>query len=66
MQDKNSSTQPDNQGPGGDSEATSKEQLSDLEENEAELPSSSTSADPEPSPDGAFDESDEARDAGPM
>ena len=47
------------------SEATSDETLSDLEENEEDVESSSTS-DPGPSPDGALDESNEIKDAGPM
>jgi hypothetical protein len=51
---------------GADSAATSKETLSDLEENEADVGSSNSKPDPGPSPDGAFDESDETKDAGPM
>jgi hypothetical protein len=49
-----------------DSEATSKETLRDLEENEGNGGSSSSELDPGPSPDGGFDESDEIKDAGPM
>ncbi len=48
------------------SEATSNETLSDLEENEKETESDIAAADPGPSPDGAFDERDEIKDAGPM
>jgi hypothetical protein len=48
---------------GADSEATSKELLSEIEETE-ENPGAKTSDDPGPSPDGAFDESDEKKDAG--
>lgn len=45
-------------------DATSKETLKDLEENEASV--TDTSDDSEmPSPDGAFDESDELEDADP-
>lgn len=51
---------------GADSEATSKETLSDLEENEADVGSSNSNPDAGPSPDGALDESDEIKDAGPM
>lgn len=51
---------------GADSKATSKELLSDVEEAEDNTASSSSEADPGPSPDGAFDESDELKDAGPM
>jgi hypothetical protein len=47
-------------------EATSDETLSDLEENEDEVGSSSSKPDPGPSPDGALDERDEIKDAGPM
>jgi hypothetical protein len=46
-------------------EATSKETLKDLEENEAKV--TGTSDDSEmPSPDGAFDDSEELKDADPM
>ncbi len=46
-------------------DATSKETLKDLEENEASV--KDTSDDSEmPSPDGAFDESDELKDADPV
>jgi hypothetical protein len=46
-------------------EATSKETLRDLEDEE-DVGSGSIKPDPGPSPDGAFDESDEIKDAGPM
>jgi hypothetical protein len=49
-----------------DSEATSKETLSDVEENEANTDASGADLDPGPSPDGGFDESAEIKDAGPM
>jgi hypothetical protein len=49
-----------------DSDATSKELLSDIEETEESDGSSSLEHDPGPSPDGALDESDEIKDAGPM
>jgi hypothetical protein len=52
-------------GKGSDSEATSKELVSDVEDNEVDSGDSSE-LDPGPSPDGAFDESDETKDAGPM
>jgi hypothetical protein len=42
-----------------DSEATSKETLSDVAENEVNTDASGTEIDPGPSPDGAFDESKE-------
>ena len=46
-------------------DATSKETLQDLEENEAEV--TDTSDDSEmPSPDGAFDDSEELKDADPV
>jgi len=48
------------------SEATSDETVSDLDEAEKDLSSTDTGDDPGPSPDGALDESDEAKDAGPM
>jgi hypothetical protein len=50
------------------SDATSDETLSDLEKTETDSDSSSTDTglDPGPAPDGAFDESDERKDAGPM
>lgn len=50
---------------GADSEATSKETLSDLEQNE-EVGSSGSERDPGPSPDGELDDSDEIKDAAPM
>lgn len=49
-----------------ESDATSKETLNDLEENEANVGSSSSEVDPGPAPDGARDESNELKDAGPM
>lgn len=48
---------------GADSEATSKETLSDLEENEEGVGSSGSKPDPGPSPDGALDGT---KDADPM
>ena len=51
---------------GADSEATSKERLSDLEETEEDIGSTSSELDPGPSPDGLLDEPDEIQDAGPM
>jgi hypothetical protein len=45
-------------------EATSKETLKDLEENEASVTDTSDNSEM-PSPDGAFDESDELKDADP-
>jgi hypothetical protein len=48
------------------SDATSKETLSDLEDSKEDVGSSSSGPDPGPSPDGALDESDEIKDAGPM
>lgn len=42
-----------------DGEATSKETLSDVAENEANTDASGAELDPGPSPDGAFDESKE-------
>jgi hypothetical protein len=49
-----------------DSEATSKETLADVEEDEAESGASDAGLDPGPSPDGLLDEPDEIKDAGPM
>lgn len=49
-----------------ESEATSDELLSDVEEEEAGVDSGSSSPDPGPSPDGALDEGREIKDAGPM
>lgn len=49
-----------------DSEATSDELLSDVEEEEAGVDSGSSTPDPGPSPDGAFDQGGEIKDAGPM
>lgn len=48
------------------SDATNDETLSDLEENEADVGSSSSTSDAAPAPDGTLDESDEIKDAGPM
>jgi hypothetical protein len=48
------------------SEATSHKTLSDLEETETDSSSTETTRDHGPSPDGALDESDEIKDAGPM
>ena len=45
-------------------DATSKETLEDLEENEASV--NDESDDDLPSPDGAFDETDELKDADPL
>ena len=49
-----------------DSEATSKETLSDIEENEAGVDSGGPAPDPGPAPDGAVDDRDEPDDAGRM
>jgi hypothetical protein len=46
-------------------DATSKETLEDLEENQASVKDQSDNTDL-PSPDGAFDESDELKDADPV
>jgi hypothetical protein len=46
-------------------DATSKETLEDLEENQASVTDQSDNTDL-PSPDGAFDESDELKDADPV
>jgi len=46
-------------------DATSKETLKDLEDNEAAVKDMSDDADV-PSPDGAFDDSDEKKDADPV
>ena len=51
---------------GADSAATSNETLKDLEKSQDNIPSSSSEPEPGPSPDGAFDESGEINDAGPM
>jgi hypothetical protein len=48
------------------SEATSDETVSDLEETKESSSSASANSDPGPSPDGALDEGDEINDAGPM
>ena len=49
-----------------DPEATSDQLLSDVEEEEASVESGSSAPDPGPSPDGALDESNETKEAGPM
>ena len=49
-----------------DSDATSDELLSDVEEEEAGLDSGTSDPDPGPSPDGALDEAGEIKDAGPV
>lgn len=49
-----------------DSDATSKELARDVEQSEKDADSSGSEIDSGPSPDGAFDESDETKDAGPM
>jgi hypothetical protein len=59
-------SEPEQNAAGEDSEATSKETLNDLEETEEDSGSSSSATDPGPSPDGAFDEGNELKDAGPM
>jgi len=48
------------------SEATTKETVSDLQEIDEDSGSVNPDPDPGPSPDGAIDESDEIKDAGPM
>jgi hypothetical protein len=48
------------------SDATSKETLEDLENNEEVSDSENSAHDPGPSPDGALDEPDEIKDTGPM
>ena len=50
---------------GAKDEATSKETLKDVEDNQ-KVSSGSSTSEPGPSPDGALDESDENKDAGPM
>ena len=47
-----------------DSDATSKDKVEDVTENEAD--SSADKTHPAPSPDGSFDESGKSNDAGPM
>ncbi len=49
-----------------DSDATSKETLSEVRESEKDSSSSPDKSDSGLSPDGALDESDESKDAGPM
>jgi hypothetical protein len=51
---------------GADSEATSKETLSDLEESEESVELSSSGPDSGPSPDGVLDDGDKSNEAGPM
>ncbi len=51
---------------GEDSEATSKETLSDIEETEQDSSLENPKDDLGPSPDGLLDEPDEIKDAGPM
>lgn len=46
-------------------DATSKETLKDVEENEATVPDTSDDSEM-PSPDGAFDDADELKDADPV
>jgi hypothetical protein len=48
------------------SEATSNQTLSEIEETEDDLVADSPKHDPGPSPDGLLDEPDEIKDAGPM
>ena len=50
----------------GNSDATSKETLTDVQENEEESGSGAGDNDGGPTPDGAFDEPGEIKDAGPM
>ena len=52
--------------PKPDSDATSKDTVSDLEDGKEDAGSGSSSPDSGPSPDGAIDESPEVKDAGPM
>jgi len=49
-----------------DSDATSKETLADVRENEKQSGSTAVKHDSGPSPDGGFDESSEIKDASPM
>jgi hypothetical protein len=49
-----------------DADATSKETLGDVQESEKDSGSTADKVESGPSPDGAFDESDEIKDAGPM
>lgn len=48
------------------SAATNDETLSDIEESDTTSTSTAGDSDPGPSPDGALDEPDEVKDAGPM
>jgi hypothetical protein len=56
MQSADESPKKDNSESETDSEATSKDLLADIEENEAEIDSGGSAPDPGPSPDGAEDE----------
>ena len=47
-------------------DATSKETVSDIEENEPDVEPESSRSDRGPAPDGALDESEESKGAGPM
>ena len=49
-----------------ESEATSTETVADLNDEESDTRSIQADQDPGPSPDGALDEADELRDAGPI
>lgn len=51
---------------GKESGPTSDATVSDLEENDANVGAVTSSPDPGPSPDGALDESEETKGAGPM
>jgi hypothetical protein len=48
------------------SDATSKETLEDLEKSESDIDPNGSVSNSGPSPDGAIDERDEIKDAGPM
>jgi hypothetical protein len=66
VQEINRENKKEEDGAGADSDATSKELLSDIEETEENPGASDSDLDPGPSPDGALDERDEIEDAGPM
>ena len=67
MQESSKTNDEDREGTSNvDSDATSKETVGDLEDNESDVDSGSSQPDPGPSPDGAIDESGEINDAGPM
>jgi hypothetical protein len=55
---------------GADSDATSKETLKDIEDNQGDVAPSSPDPDPDPdpgpAPDGAPDKNDDTKDTGPM